>query len=58
MGQFDSVEELAEHFKCMPILGSESGKYEQSSIRIKMLYYKVSKTLKTSELTGFYRRRQ
>ena len=25
MGQFDSLEELVEHFKCMPVLGSESG---------------------------------
>ena len=34
MGQFDSVDELAEHFKCMPILGSESGKCEHSYINI------------------------
>ena len=27
MGQFDSIDELAEHFKCMPILGSESGEF-------------------------------
>ena len=31
MGQFDSVDELAEHFKCMPILGSESGKSDQEA---------------------------
>ena len=62
IAQFDSIEELSEHFKCMPVLGSESGKFfgknrglgrKWRAAIIEKLSLRIGKNFRGKSLKGF-----